>query len=306
MRGTFLRMEGIVTNVQRFSIHDGPGIRTTVFLKGCNLRCFWCHNPETLRPRPELQLFLSRCIACGACFERCPQGAHLLEDGQRRFLRARCEGCGRCAETCYAEALVMAGEVKTVDQVVDEVLRDQPFYQTSGGGVTLSGGEPLLQRDFSYAILERCRQEGLHTAIETAAAFPWEHVASILPVTDLVMLDIKVMDSERHRECTGVPNERILANAEHLGRQQQSLIVRTPVIPGVNDNAAEIGAIAAFVARLPNLLYYELLPFHPMAAGKYDSLEMDYRARDLLRPTTECLDALVEVAREAGIEARHG
>ena len=299
-------MKGIVTNIQRFSIHDGPGIRTTVFLKGCNLRCFWCHNPETLATKPELQLFLSRCIGCGECFERCSNGAHVLVGDQRRFLRALCVGCGECAETCYAEALVLVGEVKTVDEVVEEVLRDLPFYETSDGGVTLSGGEPLLQRDFSYALLERCREEGLHTAIETAANFPWERVASLLSVTDLVMMDIKMMDSDRHRECTDVPNERILANAEKLGREAKELIVRTPIVPGVNDTEEEVRAIAAFVARLPNLVYYELLPFHPMATSKYESLDLDYRARELRSPSKELMEHLTEVATSVGVKTRHG
>jgi len=299
-------MKGIVTNIQRFSIHDGPGIRTTVFLKGCNLRCFWCHNPETLSPKPELQLFLNRCIGCGACFERCPNHAHVLIDGQRTFHRELCTGCGACAETCYAEALVLVGETKTVEEVVEEVLRDKPFYETSNGGVTLSGGEPLLQLEFSYAILEQCRQQGVHTAIETAANFPWERIASLLPVVDLVMMDIKLMDSARHKECTGVPNGCILENAVRLGQQPQPLIVRTPIVPGVNDNAKDVRAIAEFVSHLPNLLYYELLPFHPMATSKYDSLELDYRARELKRPSKEVMEELTQVAQSVGIQARHG
>lgn len=298
-------MKGIVTNIQRFSIHDGPGIRTTVFLKGCDLRCFWCHNPETLRPKPELQVFPDRCIGCGECFKRCPHGAHLLIDGRRQFRRELCVACGRCAETCYAEALVLAGEYQSVDQVVEEVLRDRVFYETSNGGVTLSGGEPLLQPEFSYAVLERCRQERIHTAIETAANLPWERVASILPVTDLIMIDIKMMDSARHRECTGVSNDRILANAERLGQQSQPLIVRTPVVPGVNDTPEDVAAIAKFVSRLPNLLYYELLPFHPMAKSKYEALDLEYRARDLKPPTREQMDALTQVARDHGLDARH-
>jgi len=299
-------LKGVITNIQRFSIHDGPGIRTTVFLKGCNLRCFWCHNPETLEPKPQLQIFPNRCIGCGKCFERCPNHAHVQVNGQRQFLRELCVACGACAETCYAEALVLVGQVKTVDEVVEEVLRDKPFYETSNGGVTLSGGEPLVQLEFSYAILERCRQEGLHTAIETAANFPWERLAAILPVTDLVMMDIKLMDSQKHRECTGVPNERILANALRLGEQSQPLIVRTPIVPGVNDTPEEVAAIAAFIARLPNLMYYELLPFHPMGTSKYESLGMDYRARGLKAPPKDKMDALVEVARRYGITARHG
>jgi pyruvate formate lyase activating enzyme len=299
-------LRGIVTNIQRFSIHDGPGIRTTVFLKGCNLRCFWCHNPETLSRDPELQLFPDRCIGCGECFERCPQGAHVMTDKGRLFLRELCQACGTCVETCYAQSLLLVGECKTVDEVVDEVLRDLPFYETSGGGVTLSGGEPLLQLDFSYAILERCRQEGLHTAIETAANFPWERVASILPVTDLVMMDVKLMDAERHKAATGVSNARILENAMRLGQEAPALIIRTPIVPGVNDTPEDVAAIAEFAAGLPNLLYYELLPFHPMASGKYDSLDIDYRARELKSPPKEQMDALTEVAAQFGIKAQHG
>jgi len=299
-------VDGLVTHIQRFSIHDGPGIRTTVFLKGCNLRCYWCHNPETLSPKPEVQFFPDRCIGCGECFRRCPHGAHVMTDGRHEILRGRCVACGACAETCYAQALVLVGERKTVDEVVEEVLRDRPFYETSGGGVTLSGGEPLMQVAFSRAILERCRAEGLHTAVETAANVPWSRVALLLPVTDLVMLDIKLMDSARHRECTGVPNERILANARRLGRQLCPLVVRTPIVPGVNDTPGDVSAIAEFVAGLPNLLYYELLPFHPMAAGKYESLGLDYAARGLKTPSSERLEALAETARGFGIDIRHG
>ena len=222
------------------------------------------------------------------------------------FAASCARGAALCAETCYAEALVLVGQVKTVDEVVEEVLRDKPFYETSKGGVTLSGGEPLMQFDFSYAILERCRQEGLHTAIETAANYPWERVAAILPVTDLVMMDIKLMDSARHRQCTGVPNERILANAVRLSEQPQPLIVRTPIIPGVNDNEEDVRAIAEFVADFPNLLYYELLPFHPMAGGKYNSLDMDYQAKALKTPSKETMEALTEAAKQVGITARHG
>jgi pyruvate formate lyase activating enzyme len=298
-------MHGTVTNIQRFSIHDGPGIRTTVFLKGCNLRCYWCHNPETLEADPQLQIFPERCIGCGGCFERCPRGAHVSVNGQRSFRREVCIGCGSCSETCYAEALVLVGKRMSVDEVVEEVLRDRPFYETSRGGVTLSGGEPLMQRDFSYGILERCRREGIHTAIETAANYSWERVSSLLPVTDLVMMDIKLIDPERHRACTGVPNGRILDNARLLGQEPQPLIVRTPIVPGVNDTPEDVDAIAAFVAGLPNLLYYELLAFHPMAASKYTSLDMDYRARNLTTPPAEQLDRLAEVARKHGITVRH-
>ncbi len=299
-------MQGIVTNIQRFSVHDGPGIRTTVFLKGCNLRCFWCHNPEDMNPDPEIQFFPERCIECGACLDCCVHGAHSVDDGQHRFRRELCSGCGECVDTCYAKGLVLVGASKSVKEVVDEILQDQAFYAASGGGVTLSGGEPLLQIDFSTAVLELCQARGIHTAIETAANFPWARVEAILPHVDLVMMDIKHMDSAAHRRSTGVRNERILENAARLGRQPQPLIVRTPVIPGVNDSASQICAIAAFVATLPNLLYYELLPYHPMAESKYRSLGQLYRATDLVPPTTAHMASLAEAASEAGVTVRLG
>jgi pyruvate formate lyase activating enzyme len=298
-------VEGIVTDIQRFSIHDGPGIRTTVFLKGCNQRCFWCHNPETLSPKPELQLYLERCIACGSCFERCPEGAHTLVEDEHRFDRTLCTGCGACADTCYARALVMIGETKRADEVVETVLRDRAFYETSGGGVTLSGGEPLLQPEFSEAILASCREAGIHTAIETAANVPWERIERILPVTDLVMMDVKLIDTDRHSAAVGVPNARILKNVRRLGETGVPLIVRTPIVPGVNDDEETVAEIATFAAGLPNLVAYELLRFHAMANSKYDSLGMSYRAATLAAPSKEQMTALADVARRQGIEVRN-
>lgn len=298
---------GLITNIQRFSIHDGPGIRTTVFFKGCNLRCFWCHNPEDIERHPEVQFFPERCIFCGACVERCPQAAHRIDgEGNHLFARQRCDGCGLCVETCYSHALVLVGTRVDVADVMEDILADAPFYASSGGGVTLSGGEPLLQLDFAMALLDACRGAGIHTAIETAANVAWERLAAVLPLVDLVMMDIKHLDTAKHRAATGVPNDRILANALRLGAQPQPLIVRTPIIPGVNDSAAEVAAIAEFAARLPNLLYYELLPYHPMAKSKYRSLDLDYRAAALTPPTPAHMADLAAAAAACGVPVRTG
>jgi pyruvate formate lyase activating enzyme len=294
-------LRGLITNVQRFSIHDGPGIRTTVFFKGCPLHCFWCHNPETLRPQPEIQLFPDRCIGCGVCFERCPQGAHVLTDGQRQFRRELCQACGRCAEECYAEAIVLVGKWWTAEELVEELLKDQPFYKQSGGGITLSGGEPLLQQPFSLRVLQLCRHEGLHTAIETAGCCRWEDLEELLPWLDLVIMDIKLMDDASHREATGASNRQILQNVLRLAETDAPLLLRTPVVPTVNDTLEAIGEIAAFVRGLPNLVYYELMPFHRMAEGKYNSLGLSYRARHLEAPPKELLESLAQHARDIGV-----
>ncbi len=292
---------GLITNVQRFSIHDGPGIRTTIFFKGCPLRCFWCHNPETWRFRPEVQLFPDRCIGCGACFERCLQGAHVQADGQRQFRRELCQACGRCVETCYAECLVMAGRWWTPEELLEELLRDREFYQQSGGGITLSGGEPLLQQRFSLRILQLCKGEGLHTAIETSAFCRWRELEELVPWLDLIMLDIKLINEGEHRAATDVSNRRILANARRLAQTPVPLIVRTPVIPTVNDTPEAIGAIACFIRDWPNLVSYELMPFHRLAEGKFRSLGLTYRASGLVAPAKETMQALAECAREAGV-----
>jgi pyruvate formate lyase activating enzyme len=334
-----LAVTGVIFNIQRFSIHDGPGIRTTVFLKGCSLRCFWCHNPEGIRRKIEHQFFPSRCILCGVCVTTCPEGAQLLNGIGRIYRRDLCVTCGKCLEVCYAEALVPAGRIVTADEVVEEVLRDRAFYESSGGGVTLSGGEPVLQPEFAIAILELCRAEGLHTAIETAANCRWQELAALLPLTDLVMIDIKHMDSAAHRAVTGAGNERILANARRLADTDVPVIFRIPVVPAVNDSDEQIAAIASFVRELaerratrrtpvilsgsspsapaPGLdseesrpwiaedrraggISLELLPFHRLAADKYRSLGMDYRAADLEPLSQARMAELAAVARACG------
>ena len=297
-------MHGIVFNIQRFSVHDGPGIRTTVFLKGCTLHCFWCHNPESIRLKPDLQFYPERCIGCGHCVAVCPNGVHVLENGQHTMLRERCDLCGRCVEECYSQALTMAGKPMSVEAVVEEVLRDREFYRVTGGGVTLSGGEPALQAQFSHAVLAACHAEGIHTVVETAANVPWEDLALVLSETDQVLLDVKLMDPERHREAIGSRNERILANARKMDTLGIPLVVRVPVVPGVNDNEEDIRAIAAFARTLANARELVLIPFHRLGEGKYHSLGLDYRAHGLATPARERLEALAGRARECGLEAR--
>jgi pyruvate formate lyase activating enzyme len=307
-------LSGVIFNIQRFSIHDGPGIRTTVFFKGCSLRCFWCHNPEGLATNPEIQFFPDRCIQCGECVLACPHGAQQSTASIRLYDRERCVVCGECLDTCFTGALELTGSQYTVAQVVAEAERDRIFYTESGGGVTLSGGDPLLQATFTSAVLQALKASGLHTALETAANCRWDILAGLLPSTDLVMLDIKHMDPARHRAATGVSNRRILANAARLAEMGVPLIFRTPVVPGVNDTSEAIGAIAAFIHQITesgkkNGHYqespptYELLPFHQLAAGKYHSLGLEYRPASLQPPSREHMQHLAEAAAEGGIVA---
>ena len=303
---------GAVFNIQRFSIHDGPGIRTTVFLKGCALSCFWCHNPEGRRTTLELQFFPDRCTACMACVEACPTAAHEFIDGVHILHRERCVATGACVDTCYPQALRMNGKIMSVDEVVEEVLRDTAFYARSGGGVTLSGGEPSLSTEFAYAILEKSKHHHVHTAIETCGECPWEFLERLLPKTDLVMMDIKHVDPDSHRTATGKSNERILENARRLAMTEVPVIFRTPVVPTVNDAPGEIEQIASFVRTLIDMrlghgvreagIRYELLAFHKLAADKYRSLGMPYGAEAIQPPTREQMQGLVDLAVRCGVE----
>jgi len=308
---------GLVCNIQRFSVHDGPGIRTTVFMKGCSLHCFWCHNPESISPKLELQLHMDRCIGCGECIRVCPTGAQTVdENGEMVFYREKCTACGACVEVCYAGARELTGEAMTVDDVVDEILQDRAFYENSGGGMTLSGGEPVYQPEFAKEILVRSRDEGIQTAIETCGNVLWANLSDLLTVTDIVMMDLKHMDSEKHRWAVGAPNELLLANARRIAETDKPIIFRTPVVPTVNATEEEIGEIAAFVRELQDLrasiygdaaatIDYELLPFHRMAGDKYNSMGLVYKARDLEPPTKELMERLTVVAQAKGITVKH-
>jgi pyruvate formate lyase activating enzyme len=297
-------MTGTIFDIQKFSLHDGPGIRTTVFLKGCSLRCFWCQNPEGLNREVELQFTTAYCVGCGMCFHVCPEHAHVMVGGKHTIDRERCTLCGRCVEDCQGQALLLTGREMSVDEVVETVMEDEIYYRMSGGGVTLSGGDPLLQSEFSAALLAECRKRGAHTAIETALNGPWKELQRILEHTDLVMLDIKVMDPEKHKKATGVDNRRILENITKLSKRELPLIVRVPVVPTVNDTEEDIKAIAVLAATLPRLLYLELIPFHRLGEGKYDSLGMPIATMDLPQIGDDRIRQLGELAAECGIRVK--
>lgn len=286
-------MNGTVFNVQRFSIHDGPGIRTTVFLKGCNNRCSWCHNPESLRIQPQIQTYWNKCIGCGSCFSACPNGCHKIEDANRIFQREDCKGCGTCVDSCFANALVLCGEERSAQQVVQEVLQDKPYYDQSGGGVTISGGEPFLQIDFLMELLKLFKEHNLHTTIQTALNIPFERVLQAAPYVDLFLCDFKIYDPELHEKYVGNDGTRIRENLKRLPELNAfgcQYAVRTPVIGGVNDTEEEIGNIVAFLRKHVHPLYYELMPYHNLGLSKSETLGMEQEA--FFTPSEEKMEAL--------------
>lgn len=307
-------LQGLVFNVQRYSIHDGPGIRTTVFVKGCPLRCLWCHNPEAMSGRVEFGFLPERCIGCLECTRACPHGVHGVdESGKRVIRRERCQGEAKCTEVCYAEALERLGYYLTVDEAVARAERDRPFYETSKGGVTISGGEPLRQADFTTAFLARCRERGLHTALDTCGYAPWPALEAAARHADLVLYDLKHMDSATHRDLTGVPNELILENLARLyalaGRGQ--IWIRYPFIPGKNDQPENFEAMGRFLSKLIGSgsrapLRVDVLPYHQLGQSKYRKLGRTYALDGLKPPEKAAMEAAAEVLARHGLEPHVG
>jgi pyruvate formate lyase activating enzyme len=277
---------GLISNIQRFSLHDGPGIRTTVFFKGCSVRCAWCHNPETFSMQKQLQYYAARCILCGKCVQLCPNKAHSLEANangasgkpSHSLDRSRCTGCGVCALECLNNALVISGMEMSVDEVLRQVLDDKPFYDESGGGITLSGGEPVLQGDFCEALLKSSKEQGIHTNIQTAGFYPYEMLERLLPYLDLVMYDIKGISPNIHQNYIKGDISPALDNLRCLDKSGVPIIVRMPCIKGVNDSPSEIEAIAIMLSKLKSLKHFELLPYHGLAKAKYEALGENFVA----------------------------
>ncbi len=300
-------MTGVVFDIQRYSIHDGPGIRTTVFLKGCPLRCWWCHNPESQSSEPEVIYFEERCIRCGECVRACPHGALALDEAGARVLRdaSRCEPCGECARVCPTGARQLAGRRMTVPEVVREVAKDQVFFDQSGGGVTISGGEPLMQPEFVEALLAALRARRFRTVLDTCGLAQPEVVERIRPYVDLFLYDLKLMDQGGHLRYTGVKNELILRNLAWLAEVGSAVIVRLPVIPGVNDGADNLDTLAGFMTA-HGLRDIDLLPYHRMGSDKYQRLHLAWRMDGVDPPDAEHLDALAERLRRGGLRVRIG
>jgi pyruvate formate lyase activating enzyme len=289
---------GIVFDIRRFSIHDGPGIRTTVFLKGCPLDCAWCHNPEGQSAEPELIVRPSRCLRCGACIEACPEDAIRMRADGPITDRTRCEQCGICVDACFSGAREMAGRELTVAQVMAEIERDRPFYDESGGGAAFSGGEPLLQPEFLLGLLGACRAQEIRTALDTCGYGPWSTLDRVRPYVDLFLYDIKTLEDVQHRALTGVSNRSILENLRALSEHGHSIVLRVPVIPGINDGADNLRAIGALAAGLPSAVRVELLPYHRIGVEKYSRVDRQYLLPDIPSPSTEQMAERARVLRE--------
>lgn len=294
-------MKGLIFDIKHFAIHDGPGIRTTVFVKGCPLRCLWCHNPESLAKTPQLLFTPSRCIGCGYCFKACRNDAHVSVNGAHEIDWTKCGSCGACAEECYSGALELVGKETPVEDVLEKVLKDQVFYDNSGGGLTISGGEPLSQPEFTTEVFKRAKKNGIHTALDTSGYAAWEVLETVLEHVDLVLYDIKHMDSEKHREFTGIPNELIHENLGKIDELGKSIWVRIPLIPGINDDLEHFKKIGSFLSGFKHIERVDILRYHKMAESKYEHTGQEYALKGLDTPEKEEAEGIMEFLRSKGL-----
>lgn len=289
-------MSGVIFNIQKYSIHDGPGIRTTVFLKGCPLSCSWCHNPESQSFGKELMFFSNRCINCGECFKVC-------KSMRKPEL---CTKCGSCAEVCCTNAILLAGKEISVEELIKELEKDVIFYDSSKGGVTISGGEPLAQPGFTLELLKECKKRDIHTAVDTSGFGNADDLEKIAGFADLFLYDIKLMEEEKHIRYTGVSNALIHHNLKLLSEMGKKIWIRIPVIPGINDNIENIKAAARFIKSTGGIEQVNLLPYHNTAMDKYKRLNKDYAFKAVKQPSKEYMDKILDLYRIQGINAYIG
>ena len=283
-------MSARIFEIKRFAVHDGDGIRTTVFFKGCPLKCVWCHNPEGIDFKPELAYYENKCINCGECIRVCPNNAHTIEKGVHIFNRKKCTGCGNCEEVCLGNALTLYGEEVTEDELLPKLLEDKEFYENSNGGVTLSGGECLMQSDFCAELLKKLKENGINTDVDTCGFVPQQAIDKVIPYTDVFLYDMKAYDEDIHIKCTGYSNKLILENIKYIDSCNKAIEVRIPYVPDYNSD--QIEKIAVFLKDLNNLTKVRILPYHNYAGSKYTSL-----AKKNTLPTQLPTDSEMEDAR---------
>ncbi len=298
--------KGRIFNIERYAIHDGPGIRTTVFFKGCPLRCWWCHNPEGQNPGPELVYRENRCVGCGECLESCAKKALSLVSRRIILNRKECSVCGACAQICPSEALTIAGKEMKVEEMIKEIEMDRVFYDESKGGVTFSGGEPLFQPDFLDAILHECNERDIHTVLDTCGYAPRKIVESIRDKVDLFLYDMKIIDDAEHRKYVGVSNKLILQNLERLARNGSHIAISLPIIPRINDDEESILKMGKHVSSLPSIEYVSLLPYHKAGIDKYKNLGKPYRLKRMQPPTHHKIKMIKETFETFGLKVKVG
>jgi pyruvate formate lyase activating enzyme len=296
-------VKGTIFDIQTYSLHDGPGIRTTVFLKGCPLACVWCQNPESQHHQPEILFYSERCSGCGQCITACTKQAIWTADGKSHTERDLCEGCGKCADACLNSARILSGSIWSAEDIVTEVKKDEAFYKRSGGGITLSGGEPLAQPEFSTAILSLCKQAGLHTAIETTGMAGWGALKQVLKHVDLLLYDLKHMDSRSHQKCTGINNSMIHENLKRIRRNYNiPIIARIPIIPGYNTDLKNIENTARFIVNeMGPDTKVNILAYHRLGETKYSRLEREQIGISITPPTSEQMVIIQKTIEALGL-----
>ncbi|MBU5438478.1 glycyl-radical enzyme activating protein [Tissierella sp. MSJ-40] len=296
---------GTIINIQKYSIHDGPGIRTTVFLKGCPLKCWWCHNPESQSYKQEIMFFEERCIKCKACEGKCQQQAIRINDSFPIVNRKKCILCGECANFCPNNAREYVGKNITVKDLMKEIQKDEIFYEESGGGVTFSGGEPMVQIDFLNEVLKNCKDMDIHTAVDTSGYTNWKNFNKIIDKVDLFLYDLKLMNNEKHLKYIGVPNNSILENLKKLSDIGANIFIRMPIIAGINDDNEHIIESIKFLSSL-NIMQINLLPYHKMGMDKYKRLGLDYNLSGMEKPTDERMIEIANEFKSSGMKIKIG